>query len=414
MNKNFKLTKRACYFAYVGTAPVFALPPLLFVTFREMYGISYTLLGSLVLINFCTQLIIDLIFTFFTRHFNIRKTVTAMPVITALGLLIYAVIPPLFPDFAYPGLVLGTVIFSVSAGLCEVLISPLVAACPSDNPERDMSVLHSLYGYGVVSVVILCTLFLKIFGRENWMYLTSMLAFLPLISFILFSFSPFPEMKNSENNEKSDKNSKVFGLMLCVICIFLGAASENTMTNWISSFMEKALSIPKVTGDILGMALFAALLALTRTVYAKYGRNILKMLFCGMIGAAICYLTVAFCPNPLISMTACILTGVFTSMLWPGTLILMEEKIPGVGVAAYALMAAGGDFGSSVAPQLMGIITDTVSASSFAESLSVMLNMTADQIGMKAGMLVSAIFPILGILTLIYIKKYFNKKIADE
>lgn len=410
MKNNFKLTKLACYCAYIATAPVFSLPPLLFVTFREMYGISYTLLGSLVLINFCSQLIIDLIFTFFTKYFNIHKTVKITPLITSLGLLIYAVVPSLFPQFAYIGLVVGTIIFSISAGLGEVLISPLVAACPSENPERDMSFLHSIYGYGVVFSVVLSTVFLKIFGTENWMYLTGFWALVPIITFTLFSYSPMPEMKVGENAEKSEKNRKNFGLMLCVLCIFLGGAAENTMTNWISSFIEKVLSIPKVTGDILGMALFGALLALTRSVYAKYGKNILKMLLCGMTGAAVCYLVIAFCSNPFVSILACILTGVFTSMLWPGTLILMEEKIPGVGVAAYALMAAGGDFGSSVAPQLMGIVTDTVTASNFAQNLSMTLNMTADQIGMKVGMLVSAIFPILGIFVLIYIKKFFEKK----
>ncbi|MBQ7039701.1 MAG: MFS transporter, partial [Clostridia bacterium] len=332
MKNNFKLTKLACYSAFIATASAFSLPPLLFVTFREMYGISYTLLGTLVLINFSTQLIIDLIFTFFTKYFNIPKIVKITPLITTLGFLIYAIVPSVSPSYAYLGLVLGTIIFSISAGLGEVLLSPVIAACPSDNPERDMSALHSLYGYGVVSVVILSTVYLRIFGTENWMYLAIFWALLPIVSFILFSISPMPEMKTSENAEKSEKNRKKFGLMLCVLCIFLGGATENTMTNWISSFMEKAVNIPKVTGDILGMAVFAALLALTRSLYAKYGKNILRMLFCGMVGASVCYLIIAFCPNPLISMLACILTGIFTSMLWPGTLILMEEKIPGVGV----------------------------------------------------------------------------------
>ena len=167
MKPNYNRTKFSCYCAYVSTAPVFTLPPLLFMTFREFYGISYTLLGTLVLINFFTQLAIDLIFTFFAKHFDIHKTVKITPLITSLGLIIYAFVPTFFKDFAYLGLVLGTVIFSVSAGLGEVLLSPLVAACPSDNPEKDMSVLHSLYGYGVVSVVLLSTLFLKIFGTKR-------------------------------------------------------------------------------------------------------------------------------------------------------------------------------------------------------------------------------------------------------
>ena len=147
---NYHRTRRACYFAYVAAASVFCLPPMLFVTFQETYGIPYTLLGTLVAVNFCTQLGIDLIFSFFSKHFNIKLTVRLMPLLTSLGMLIYALIPTLWPQHAYAGLLVGTVIFSVAAGLGEVLLSPTVAALPSDNPERDMSLLHSLYGWGVV------------------------------------------------------------------------------------------------------------------------------------------------------------------------------------------------------------------------------------------------------------------------
>ena len=182
----FKRTKYACYYTYLAMSSVFSLPPLLFLTFREMYGISYTLLGTLVLVNFCTQLTIDLIFTFFTKYFNIHKTIKIMPLLTSLGLFIYALTPIFFPQHAYAGLLTGTVIFSVAAGLCEVLLSPLIAAIPSDNPDRDMSFLHSLYAYGVLTVVIISTIFLKIAGSQNWMYLTFFWALLPIISFILF------------------------------------------------------------------------------------------------------------------------------------------------------------------------------------------------------------------------------------
>ena len=161
---NFKRTKTACYAAYFTMSSIFSLPPLLFVTLRETYGISYTLLGTLVLTNFCTQLAVDLIFTLFSKYFNVRKVVRVMPLITSLGLFIYAVFPMLFPNIAYVGLLLGTVIFSVSAGLSEVLLSPVIAAIPSETPQRDMSLLHSLYAFGVFTVVVVSTLFLKIFG----------------------------------------------------------------------------------------------------------------------------------------------------------------------------------------------------------------------------------------------------------
>lgn len=411
--RTFSRTKKSCFFAYLSTASAFSLPPLLFVTFREMYGISYTLLGTLVLINFCTQLTIDLIFSFFTKYFNIHKTVIAMPLITSAGLLVYALVPSFFPDFAYLGLVIGTVIFSISAGLCEVLISPIVAAIPSDTPDKDMSMLHSLYAWGVTSVVIISTVFLSAFGRENWMYLTILFAVFPLIAAYLFATSPMPEL-NLSNAAASEKTKSAkernIGLLLCIGCIFLGSAAENTMSNWISGYMENALNIPKAWGDICGMALFAILLGLGRTLYAKYGKNIVNTLLVSMICAFVCYITAGLSQNVILSFIACVLTGCCTSMLWPGTLIMMEEKLPALGVAAYALMAAGGDFGASVAPQLLGIVVDTVSASDFALKTAEALALSPEQIGMKAGMLTASLFPFFGMFLLIYIKKYFSKK----
>ena len=411
--KNFKRTRNACYFTYIAMASIFSLPPLLFVTFRETYGISYTLLGTLVLINFSTQLLIDLIFTFFSKYFNIKVTLRVMPLLTSLGMLIYALVPMLFPDKAYIGLVVGTVIFSVSAGLSEVLLSPVVAALPSDNPDRDMSRLHSLYAYGVVIVVVLSTVFLRVFGTESWMYLTLFWAFLPIVAFVLYCISPMPEV-NMSNNTKDGKKKKHKGMFLCVICIFLGSAAENSMTNWISSYMENALNIPKVVGDVAGMALFGILLGLGRTLYAKYGKNISDVLLVSMICAAACYLISGFSQNVIISMIACIFTGLCTAMLWPGTLILMEEKFPNPGVAAYALMAAGGDFGASVAPQLLGVVVDKVTVSDFAINLSNSISLTPEQIGMKAGMLTASLFPLCGIALIVFMKKYFSRKAEKQ
>lgn len=408
--RNYARTRRSCYFTNIAISSVFSLPPLLFVTFREMYGISYTLLGTLVLINFCTQLTIDLIFSFFTKYFNIRLSIKAMPLLTSAGLLTYALVPTFFPQYAYAGLVAGTVLFSVSAGLCEVLVSPLIAALPSDNPERDMSKLHSVYAYGVVTVVLVSTVFLKLFGSHNWMYLTLFWAALPIVSFILFSTSPLPELNISSSSAK-EKGKKHIGILtLCAFCIFFGSAAENAMTNWISSYMENALQIPKIWGDILGMAVFGILLGLTRSAYAKYGKNISLVLLVSMAGAFVCYICAGLVPNAIVAMLACILTGIFTSMLWPGTLILMEEKIPNPGVTAYALMAAGGDFGASVTPQLVGVVVDAVSESKWAPDLAAQLAISPEQLGMKCGMLIASIFPFIGIFILIYIRKAFRKE----
>ncbi len=389
---------------------IFSLPPLLFATLQDMYGISYTLLGTLVLTNFCTQLTVDLIFTAFSKHFNVKKVVRVMPLITSVGLLIYAASPFLFPQNTYIGLLIGTVLFSVSAGLSEVLLSPVIAAIPSDNPQKDMSLLHSLYAFGVFTVVVISTLFLRVFGGENWMYLTVFWAILPIAASVLFMLSPMPDMDASESTEgaKGTKRRSL-ALAICVGSIFFGSCAENAMSNWVSTYLENALHVDKTLGDILGMAMFAILLGIARICYAKYGKNIIRVLLCGMIGATVCYLVAGLSTNVIFAFVACILTGLFTAMLWPGTLIMMEENLPGLGVAAYALMAASGDLGASFAPQLLGIVVDKVAAGSFAIEAGARLNLAAEQIGLKAGMLVTAIFPILGTCVLIFAIKYFKK-----
>ncbi len=409
--KNYKRTKLACYSAYVTMASAFALPPLLFVTFHDMYDVSYTLLGTLVLTNFCTQLTVDLILSFFSKYFNTKLLVRVMPIITSCGLTIYAFSPVLFPNSIFVGLMIGTVVFSVSAGLSEVLVSPVVAAIPSDNPGRDMSFLHSLYGVGVTVVILISTVFFKLFGNENWSWLTLTFAAFPLITAVLFMTSPMPDMTPSEASTSGERSKRyAVGLALCVACIFFGSCAENTMSNWVSSFMENAIGIDKALGDILGTAMFAILLALTRMGYAKFGKSITPVLFVGMIGAVACYLLAGLSTNAVVALIACALTGMFTSMLWPGALIFMEEKIPGAGVAAYALMASGGDLGASIAPQLMGIVVDKVTASSFAAGLAVTTGLTAEQIGMKSGMLLTTVFPLIGIVALAVTVRYFKKK----
>lgn len=407
MKTNYTLTKSTCFFVFPTLAPVFILPPILFVTFRQMYGISYTLLGTLVLVNFCVQLGVDLLCTFFS--FDHHRSIRIMPLLTATGLAIYALVPWLLPQYAYAGLLVGTVVFSFAAGLNEVFLSPTLAALPSDSPERDMSILHSLYGYGCAAVAVLSTVFLKVFGAENWMYLVLIWAVLPLVAFVLFAIAPLPKIVTAPTSSQRSAKRKRMGLMLCAVCIFLGSAAENTMTNWLSVYMENALQIPKILGDTLGLAVFSLLLALTRTAYAKRGRSIYPVLVASMGGAVVCYLTAGLSRTAGVAMAACMLTGICTSMLWPGMLLFMEEKFPSPGIAAYALMAAGGDLGASVAPQGMGIVVDTVSASGWAAGLAEQTGLSPEQLGIKTGMLVAAIFPLIGIALLLYLKRFFSK-----
>ena len=355
---------------------------------------------------------IDLIFTAFSKKFNPHKIVKGMPLLTSLGLAVYAIAPQLLPSsYAFWGLLAGTILFSVSAGLSEVLLSPMIAAIPSETPDRDMSRLHSLYAFGVFTVVVVSTLFLRLFGQENWMYLTLFLALWPIVAAVLFAVSPMPDMTaHGGDAAHGQGNRHRIGILLCVLCIFFGACAENGMSNWISGYVEAALQVDKALGDILGMALFAILLGLTRIWYAKYGKHIGRVLLVGMIGATACYLAAAFSTGAVPAFIACVCTGIFTSMLWPGTLILMEENVHGAGVAAFALMAAGGDMGASVTPQLMGVVVDRVAALPVAAQWGLSLGITPEQVGMKAAMLVAALFPLLGTAVVLVILRYFRNK----
>lgn len=404
---NYNRTRLACYTTNISMSVVSCLSPLLFVTFREMYNISYTMLGLLVVVNFFTQLLVDLVLTLFSKNFDLDKTVRYTPFITFIGLLIYGVMPLVFPGAVYLWIVIGTVVFSASSGLNEVLTSPVVAAIPSENPDREISKLHSTYAWGVVGVVLVSTLFLKVFGRENWQYLAIAWSILPLCAFIIFKGAPIPDME-SEPESKGGKSAG-FGILLCTICIFLGGAAELTMEQWASGFIESSVGIPKIWGDVFGVAAFAALLGCGRTAFAKYGKNIMNVMLYGMLGATICYLLASLSMNPIVSIAACAICGICVSMLWPGTLICIGENFPGAGVAIYALMAAGGDMGASVAPQLVGIISDKFVFTEIAAELSAFLGITVEQVGMRAGLFCATAFPLLGVFVILALKRYIKK-----
>lgn len=397
-DKKYGITKAACYMTNISMSVVSNLSPLLFLTFNRQFSVSFTLLGLLVLVNFCTQLTVDLLFSFFSSKFNIEKSVRLTPIVTTVGLLIFAVMPTLFPSSAYLWLVIGTVIFSVSGGLVEVLISPIIAAIPAENPDHEMSKLHSVYAWGVVGVVIFSTAFLAVFSHESWWILSLVLMLIPLTASMLFMRAELPEMKPDEKTEKVSRLLRNPVMLLCMACIFFGGASECTMAQWCSGYVENVFGMNKVLGDVFGVAMFSVMLGLGRSLYAKMGKRIHKTLLLCALGAAACYAVAALSSIPVIGLVACALTGLCTSMLWPGNLIAVQDRIPYGGVAMFALMAAGGDLGASVGPQMIGAITDFASQNQFLLSLGSSLGIAPDQIGMKAGMLIAVIFPLMTVV----------------
>ena len=317
----------------------------------------------------------------------------------------------MFPGAVYAGLVAGTVIFAASGGLAEVLISPVIAALPSEHPEREMSKLHSIYAWGVVAVVIVNTLLLSAFGKERWQWIALAWMAVPCLSCILFFKSKVPTLATPE------KASNVFLLLrqkdfiICFLCIFLGGASECTMSQWSSSYREQALGITKVWGDVCGVAVFAATLGLGRTLYSKYGKNIYKVLAVSAAGATVCYLAAAVSTVPLVGLVSCAMTGLCTAMLWPGSLIMASDKFPAAGVAVFALMAAGGDLGGAIGPQVVGTVVDFAMTNESVQNLSAALQLTTEQFSMKIGLTSAIVFPLLA--TVLYVKNYRKETRKD-
>lgn len=229
-------------------------------------------------------------------------------------------------------------------------------------------------------MVILSTLFIAVFGSRNWMYLALVWSLVPFTAFVMFLRAKLPPMNDFGGGEKKTKMFNK-GIVFCVLCIFFGGAAECTMSQWVSGYIEYAIGVPKIYGDVIGVALFAALLGTGRTLYSKYGKKIINVLLYGMLGACVCYVAAGLSLSPVIGIAACALTGIFTSMLWPGTLIYVEEKFANVGVAIYALMAAGGDLGASLAPQLLGVVSDKFSLTDFALGISQTFGISAEQVG---------------------------------
>ena len=405
--KRYRMAKAACYLSGISMSVLANISPILFLTFHEIFDISYTLLGLLVLVNFCTQLAVDLLFSFFSSRLPLGLSVRATPFLAIAGLLLYTLGPTLFAGAAYPCLLIGTVLFSISAGLSEVLTSPVIAAIPSKDPEAEMSRFHAVYAWGTAGVVIFATVFLRIFERTAWQALVLLLTLIPVAAAVCYVPAELPELPR----EKSRGAGGIFrhaGVFLCVAAIFMGGAAECTMSQWASGYLEMALGIPKVLGDVFGMAAFAVMLGLGRVLFAARAKNILPILIFGSFSAVVCYLVASLSPFPIFGLVACALTGFCTAMLWPGNLILSSEHYPEAGVALYALMAAGGDLGASVAPQMVGALTDIVAENPHAVAF-LFDGGTPEQIGMRFGMLIAAAFPLAGGVILLILRRYFKK-----
>lgn len=386
MKQNFRLTKYTCYLFYILQGTLVNLAPVLFIPLMEQYGLSYVQLGALASVNFATQLTVDIVLSKMVDKHGYRLALQFSAVMAFIGYAVFAWAPDSFGN-PYLWLVIGTVLFSVGGGFLEITISPLIHALPDKAKGKNMAILHSFYAWGQVLTVVLTTLLLALVGRHHWKYIVTGWMAVPVIGFLLACAMPVPASQTEDHGNTSFRIFRNPKFLLFIFMIFFGACSETIMTQWSSAFLEKAVGLEKVVGDVAGMSMFALMLGLCRVLCAALDRKIRlhNFMLLGALGAILCYLIVSVANVPALSLVFCALTGFATGMLWPGTLVFAAEYFPQAGAWLFAYLAIAGDLGGVFGPWLTGIISDRA--------------------GLKTGMGVSAVFPLLAFLCiLIYVR----------
>ncbi len=379
----------ASYIGYITQAIVNNFAPLLFLTFQRSFSISVEKITLLITFNFLTQLIVDMVAAKYVDRIGYRIPVVAAHVFAAAGLVGLAVFPYLFAD-PFTGLVLAIVLYAVGGGLIEVLVSPIVEACPTENKASVMSLLHSFYCWGQVGVVLLSTVFFTLVGIENWRTLACIWAVVPL--FNAFYYAKVPLLSLTEEGEAHSFrqlfSNKLFWLF--VVLMLCSGASELSMSQWASAFAESGLGVSKAVGDLAGPCAFAVLMGIARVFYAKFSEKVdlRKFMFgCGIL-CVISYLIASFAPIPVLSLVGCGLCGLSVGIMWPGTISLASARIPLGGTAMFGLFALAGDLGCITGPTLVGMVSGAASNS------------------LKAGLGAAVIFPaVLAICLLLGMRK---------
>ncbi len=389
MLKKYKDTVCACFIGYIVQAIVNNFVPLLFLTFQSQYGISLSKITLLVTFNFGLQLLIDLLSILFIDRIGYRLSMVLAHIFAAVGLLLLTILPEVTTD-PFHGILVAVMVYAIGGGLLEVLVSPIVEACPSDNKEKTMSLLHSFYCWGHVGVVLLSTLFFVIAGIDNWKILAILWAVIPLLNTFLFTQVPIRSLIAEDEEGLSMKEllrEKFFWIF--IILMVCAGASEQAVGQWASIFMEKGLQISKTLGDLVGPMTFAVCMGLARVFYGKYGEKIKLERF--MMGSAlVCvlsYIIIAFIPLPVVGVIGCSICGFAVGIMWPGTFSMASAKIRNGGTAMFALMALAGDLGCTSGPTLVGMVSGL-----FSENL-------------RIGILVAVVFPLVLLIGIWLLKR---------
>ncbi len=390
MKPNYKTTIFACFVGYIVQAIVNNFVPLLFITFQHDYQIPLTQITLLVTINFGVQLTVDLLSTLFVDKIGYRTSIVIAQIFSAAGLLMLTFMPEIMDPFA--GILISVIVYAIGGGIIEVLISPIMESCPTDNKEKAMSLLHSFYCWGHVGVVLISTLFFAILGIENWRILAAIWAIIPIINGIIFLKTPIAPLLSADEKGMTlpelFKNKIFWLLMVMMLC---AGASEQAVSQWASAFAEQGLGISKAAGDLAGPMAFAICMGASRAIYGKYGDklDLEKFMMASTMLCVASYLLISLVPSPMLSLIGCAICGLSVGIMWPGTFSKAAISLKTGGTAMFALLALAGDLGCSSGPTLVGFVSDAASGN------------------MKLGILAGIVFPAVMLLSLLIGK---NKK----
>ena len=390
--KNYKKTLTACYLGFVTQAISANFTPLLFLTFISTYGITLEKIAMIPLVFYLTQLLIDLAATKFADKIGYRTCVVASQVLSAAGLALMAILPEVLSK-PFIGILISVVLYAVGSGLIEVLVSPIVEACPFENKEGTMSLLHSFYCWGAMGVILGSTFFFIMFGVENWKILTFIWALIPLYNTFNFVNCPIERLVEDGKSMGIRKLLKTPIFWLLILLMICSGASEASMAQWASAFTESAVGVSKTVGDLAGPCLFALFMGIARVLYGKFSEKLdltKVMIICGMMCAG-CYLLASLSALPILGLAGCALCGMTVGIMWPGSISISSQKCPRGGTAMFAFLALAGDLGATVSPAMVGTISEMAGGN------------------LKTGLLAATIFPMILVVGLMILKKKANK-----
>lgn len=392
MSKNYKSTIYACFIGYIVQAIVNNFAPLLFLKFQSQYGISLSKITMLITFNFILQLLIDFAAISFVDKIGYRASAIIAHVCAATGFILLTILPEVMPD-PFVGILIAVMVYAIGGGLLEVIISPIVEACPSENKEKAMSLLHSFYCWGYVGVVLFSTLFFAVVGISYWKVLALLWTIVPICN--TFIFLKVPIVSLISEDEKGLTIKELFKMKIFVVFMVImvcAGACEHVIAQWASSFMEKNLGISKTIGDLVGPMGFAVFMGTARALYGKYGEKIKleTFMFMSAVLCIISYLMISLIPSAIVGVIGCSIAGFSVGILWPGTFSMASARIKNGGTAMFAFMALAGDLGCSAGPGVVGWVSDL-----FSENL-------------RIGIFAALVFPIILICGILYMKKHKN------